>query len=120
MPETIEELQAKLAEDRRDMRWRTPSAMLFALSGLRLAAELRDAGRPREALALLEEALALIRQRERLRPRKWRLLRAECLEVYGEHLRTQGDDAAALEALNEAVGIRRRQRPMTEFDACVL
>jgi tetratricopeptide (TPR) repeat protein len=117
MPETIEELQTELAEYRRDMRWRTTSATLFVLSGFKLAAELRDAGRPHEALALLEEALALIRHRGRLRPRKWRRLRAECLEVYAEHLREQGENAAALEALGEAAAIRRRQRMTSEVDA---
>jgi tetratricopeptide (TPR) repeat protein len=108
MAMTLAERERYVAARRQDAHKRLINAHSFIASAAVLAAELREAGRAEEALALAEESLTMCRRRFAHRRRYWDML-PECLETFADHLRTQGQRSAALRAAEEAAAIRRRR-----------
>src|SRR4051794_6387187 len=97
MTMTLEEREREVAARRLDAHERLIDAQSFIASATVLAGQLREAGRAEEALALAEESLTMCRRRFGRRRRYWELL-VECLEVFADHSRTQGQRSAALQA----------------------
>jgi tetratricopeptide (TPR) repeat protein len=108
MTKSIQERQIEVAARRQDAHKRLINAYSFILSGRLLAEDLRDAGRPQEALALAEECVTMCRRRFSRRRRYWDTL-PRCLETYADVLRTQGHGSAALQAMEEAAATRRKR-----------
>jgi tetratricopeptide (TPR) repeat protein len=108
MSMTLAERERYVAARRQDAYGRLINAQAFIASAIVLAGELREAGRGEEALALAEESLTMCRRRFARRRRYWDML-PECLELYADHLRTQGQRSAALRATEEAAAIRRKR-----------
>ena len=108
MTMTLAEREREVAARRQDAHERLINAYSFIASAAVLADELREAGRAEEALPLAEESLMMCRQRFAHR-RRYRELLPECLETFADHLRTQGQRSAALQATEEAAAIRRRR-----------
>ncbi len=107
MDALLDELEAAVAEHRPDARDDVACGQEHVLSCMRLAGALDDAGRPEEALERLGEGLATGRwlvQRDR-KAHAQHL--AGCLEAYAGLLRELGRRADALEAMQEAVVLRR-------------
>src|SRR4051794_35030727 len=83
-------------------------AVQLVASSQVLADELRDAGRPDDALVVLEEGLPLCRELSR-GGRLGRVHLADYLEQYSRHPREAGRADGALAAVREAVALLRRR-----------
>src|SRR3954449_6258251 len=84
-------------------------ALQLVASSQVLADELRDAGRPDDALVVLEEGLPLCRELSRGGGRLGRVHLADYIEQYSRHLREAGRADEPLAAVSEAVALLRRR-----------
>jgi tetratricopeptide (TPR) repeat protein len=113
---TLDELQRAAAGRRPHLASDSRRAHEFVLCCLPLAAALREAGRPDEALELLQEGIATCRRWRRRYRKVFRDCLADCVWAYAGHLRAQGNIVAALEAMQEAVTLRRGARAVKYRD----